>query len=184
MIYFAFCIYHLSTWSNFSFLHYFRWITFSTQSCLLLYFFCASLYSFCASLLYSLIMQISEEYSRHQMTKTHSRHRSFNSGFSLQHLHHLDVITASLGWSCCPHERSPPPEETDYGELSQSMCSQGGQKNTLQRPTKGFHEIFRYHPQLPRISGAEQIQVAWSCQTWSESLWNQKKRSDWAAQET
>ena len=36
----------------------------------------------------------------------------------------------------------------------------------------------------PLISGEEQRLVAWSCQTWSKSLWNQKKRSNWAAQET
>ena len=55
---------------------------------------------------------------------------------------------------------------------------------TFQRHTEGLHEIFPYHPKLPEISGAEQRRVTWSCQTWSESLWNQKKRSNWAAQET
>ena len=40
---------HLEVWSNFSFLHNFQWITFPTQSCLILY-------SFCASLLHSLNM--------------------------------------------------------------------------------------------------------------------------------
>ena len=39
------------------------------------------------------------------MAKTHRRHRRFNSGFSFQDLHHLDEITASLGWSS-PHENT------------------------------------------------------------------------------
>ena len=42
-------IYHLFIWSNFNFLNIFQWITLSTQSCLVLY-------SFCANLLHSLIM--------------------------------------------------------------------------------------------------------------------------------
>ena len=43
------CIYHLFVWSNLNFLHISQWITLSTQSCLVLY-------SFCANLLHSLIM--------------------------------------------------------------------------------------------------------------------------------
>ena len=43
------CIYHLLVWSIFNFLHIFQWITLPTQSCLVLY-------SFCANLLHSLIM--------------------------------------------------------------------------------------------------------------------------------
>ena len=43
------CIYHLFVWSNLNFLHISQWITFPTQSCLVLY-------SFCANLLHSLIM--------------------------------------------------------------------------------------------------------------------------------
>ena len=50
-------------------------------------------------------------HSLYHMAKTHPRHWSFNSGFSSQHLHHLDVTTASLGWSCCPYLRSPLPKE-------------------------------------------------------------------------
>ena len=42
-------IYHLFVWSNLNFLHLSQWITLPTQSCLVLY-------SFCANLLYSLIM--------------------------------------------------------------------------------------------------------------------------------
>ena len=42
-------IYHLFVWSNFNFLHNSLWTTLPTQSCLVLY-------SFCASLLYSFIM--------------------------------------------------------------------------------------------------------------------------------
>ena len=45
------CLYHLSVWSNFNFLHNSQWITFPTQSCLVLY-------SFCANLLHSLIMWV------------------------------------------------------------------------------------------------------------------------------
>ena len=43
------CIYHLFVWSNLNFLHIFQWITLPTQSCLVLY-------SFCANLLHSLTM--------------------------------------------------------------------------------------------------------------------------------
>ena len=43
------CIYHLFVWSNLNFLHIFQWIILPTQSCLVLY-------SFCACLLHSLIM--------------------------------------------------------------------------------------------------------------------------------
>ena len=37
------CIYHLFLWSNLNFLHISVWITFPTQSCLVLYSFCANL---------------------------------------------------------------------------------------------------------------------------------------------
>ena len=43
------CIYLLFVWSNLNFLHISQWITLPTQSCLVLY-------SFCANLLHSLIM--------------------------------------------------------------------------------------------------------------------------------
>ena len=43
------CIYHLLVWSNLNFLHVSLWIILPTQSCLVLY-------SFCAKLLHSLIM--------------------------------------------------------------------------------------------------------------------------------
>ena len=43
------CIYHLLVWSNLNFLHISQWITLPTQSCLVLY-------SFCANLLHSLII--------------------------------------------------------------------------------------------------------------------------------
>ena len=43
------CIYHLSVWSNFNFLHNGQWIILPTPSCLVLY-------SFCTYLLHSLIM--------------------------------------------------------------------------------------------------------------------------------
>ena len=43
------CIYHLFVWSNLNFLHNSQWISLPTQSCLVLY-------SFCANLLHSLIM--------------------------------------------------------------------------------------------------------------------------------
>ena len=43
------CIYHLFLWANLHFLHNSKWINLITQSCLVLY-------SFCASLLHSLIM--------------------------------------------------------------------------------------------------------------------------------
>ena len=37
------CIYHLFVWSNLNFLHISQWITLPTQSCLVLYSFCANL---------------------------------------------------------------------------------------------------------------------------------------------
>ena len=37
------CIYHLFVWSNLNFLHISQWITLPTQSCLVLYYFCANL---------------------------------------------------------------------------------------------------------------------------------------------
>ena len=43
------CIYHLFVWSNLNFLHSSLWITLPTQSCLVLY-------SFCANFLHSLIL--------------------------------------------------------------------------------------------------------------------------------
>ena len=43
------CMYHLFVWSYLNFLHISKWITLPTQSCLVLY-------SFCANLLHSLIM--------------------------------------------------------------------------------------------------------------------------------
>ena len=43
------CIYHLLAWSNLNSLHLSQWITLPTESCLVLY-------SFCANLLHSLIM--------------------------------------------------------------------------------------------------------------------------------
>ena len=43
------CIYHLFVWSNLNFMHISQWITLPTQSCLVLYY-------FCANLLHSLIM--------------------------------------------------------------------------------------------------------------------------------
>ena len=43
------CIYHLLVWSNLNFLNISKWITLPTQSCLVLY-------SYCANLLHSLIM--------------------------------------------------------------------------------------------------------------------------------
>ena len=63
-------------------------------------------------------------------------------GFSSQHLHHLDAITASLGQSCCPHEDHHLPKKLLYGELSQAKCSKGGQKkcfkDTLKVSMKSF----------------------------------------------
>ena len=37
------CIYHLFVWSNLNFLHVSQWIILLSQSCLVLYFFCANL---------------------------------------------------------------------------------------------------------------------------------------------
>ena len=45
------CIYHVSEWTNFNLLHNSHWITFLTQSSMVLY-------SFCVSLLHSLIIHL------------------------------------------------------------------------------------------------------------------------------
>ena len=55
---------------------------------------------------------LSAEDSWHHMAKTHLQHWSFYSGFSSQHLHHLNAITDLFDRSCCLHERLPPPKET------------------------------------------------------------------------
>ena len=49
VIYAGLCIYYLFVWPNLNFLHISQWITLPTQSCLVLY-------SFCANSLHSLIM--------------------------------------------------------------------------------------------------------------------------------
>ena len=53
-----------------------------------------------------------EENSWHHMAKKHPQYRNFNLCISSQHLHHLDTITTSLGWTCCLHESSLPPEKS------------------------------------------------------------------------
>ena len=63
------------------------------------------------------------------------------------------------------------PKKLLYGELSQGQAFPRRLEKALQRQTEGLNEIFRYSPYFLRISGAGQRQVAWSCQTKSESLW-------------
>ena len=53
-------IYHLFVWSNFNFLHNSQWISLPTQSCLVLY-------SFCANLRYSLMWLIVSSLSPHNL---------------------------------------------------------------------------------------------------------------------
>ena len=89
---------------------------------------------------------VSEEDSWHHMAKTYPRHQSFNSGFSSQHLNHLDAIPALLGWSCCPHERSLSPEETALWQTVSEQALLRRLKNALQRHIEGLYEIFRYRP--------------------------------------
>ena len=78
-----------------------------------------------------------------------------NSGFSSQHLHHLDATTASLVWSCCLHEKiTTSRRKLDNSELSQGKRCQGSQKKRF----KGTHwrfsmKSFRYHPYMSGISG-------------------------------
>ena len=62
------------------------------------------------------------------------------------------------------------PKKLFNSELSQGKLSQGGQKKALQSHTEGLYEVYQYRPELPGISDAGQRQVAWSCQTKSESL--------------
>ena len=86
------------------------------------------------------------EDSRHHMAKTHPRHRSFDSRFSSQRLHHLDAISASLGRSCCPHERSPPRKKQLFGELSRGKHNQGGLKKRFNDPLKVSKKSFSVTP--------------------------------------
>ena len=58
---FGSCIYHLFVWSNLNFLHYSQWITFPTQSCLVLY-------SFRINLLYYHVIIILKEKNNHRLT--------------------------------------------------------------------------------------------------------------------
>ena len=83
-----------------------------------------------------------EEDSWHHMAKTHPGHRSFNSGFSSQYLHHLDAITASLGRSCCLHERLPTPKETAIRRIVSGQAlprrAEKRYKDTLKVSLKSF----------------------------------------------
>ena len=100
--------------------------------------------------------------------------QSFNSGFSSQHLHHLDAITTSLGWLCCPHERSLPPKET---ALQRAVSGQA----LLRRPEK----ILQTHWRFPWNLSVSPL-IAWNiyCRTeiigmkLSSMEWNQKKCSN------
>ena len=78
--------------------------------------------------------------------KTHPWHWSFNLGFSFQHLHHLDAITASSGWSCCSYQRSPPPKKLLYSKLSQGKHSQGGLKKCFEDSLKVSMKSFGIVP--------------------------------------
>ena len=67
------CIYYLFVWSNLNFLHNSQWITFPTQSCLVLY-------SFCVNLLHSLIMWLIIS-----SLSPHNLHRLFCCILSIYH---------------------------------------------------------------------------------------------------
>ena len=75
------CIHHLFVWSNLNVLHISQWITLPTQSCLVLY-------SFCANLLHSLIMWLMVS-----SLSPHSLHLLFCCVLSILVLIHL-VLTA------------------------------------------------------------------------------------------
>ena len=53
------CIYHLFVWSNLNFLHNSRWITFPTQSCLVLYSLCSNLLHLFILFIYLFILLVS-----------------------------------------------------------------------------------------------------------------------------
>ena len=74
-------IYHLLAWSNFNFLHISQWITLLTQSCLVLY-------SFCANLLHSLMWLMVSSLS------PHSRHLLFCCVFSILAL--IELVLMAL----------------------------------------------------------------------------------------
>ena len=74
-------IYHLLVWSNLIFLHISQWITLPTQSCLVLY-------SFCANLLHSLIMWLIIS-----SLSPHSLHLLFRCVLSI-------IISIKILWTC------------------------------------------------------------------------------------
>ena len=113
-----------------------------------------------------------EKDSHHHMTKTYPRPWCFNSGFSSQHLPHLDAITASLGRSSCLYERSPPPKKNALQRTISEQALPRRAEKVLQRLTEGLHGNFWYWPELPGISDAGQRQVVWHCLMWSESQGN------------
>ena len=127
---------------------------------------------------------LSEEDTRHYMAQTHPRHRSFNLGFSSFLLQHLDAITVSLGRSCCPHERSPPPEETALRRTISGQALPRKPEKELQRHTEGLHDIFFITPKCLEYLAQNRDKWREVVKRGAESLWNQKKRSNGAALET
>ena len=97
------------------------------------------------SMAYTEAKPLSHEHSRHYMAKTPPQNWSFNSGFSFQHQHYLDAITASLSQSC-PHERSLPHEKTALWRTISGQALPSRPEKSIQRHTEGLHEIFRCHP--------------------------------------
>ena len=88
------CIYHFFfVCSNFNFLHISQWITLPTQSCLVLY-------SFCANLLHSLITRLMVS-----SQSPHNQHLPFCcvlllliKSFSHQFLYHTYIFIDASGW--------------------------------------------------------------------------------------
>ena len=91
------------------------------------------------------IKKLSYFHMTHQrkMAKTQPRHRSFNLGFSSQH---LDAITTSLGQLRCPHERFPPSEETNLRRTVSGQALPKMPGKALQRYTEGLHDFLRHRP--------------------------------------
>ena len=110
----------------------------------------------------------SEEDSRHHMAKTHtSPTPMFKSVFSSQNQHHLDAIEASLSaWKITASRRN---------------CSAA---NCLKEARKLFKDTLRVSMKSFGVTPNYLEYLRWSCQTWSESLWSKKGRSNWTTQET
>ena len=130
----------------------------------------------------------SVEDSRYHMAKTHPWHRSFNSSFSSQRLHHLDTIIVSVGRSC-PHKRSPPSEKIAQQQTVSGQTLPGRIEKVLKRhwmspwnlsvsPLITWNIWHRTETRGVKLSNVGRRSVK------PKKKKQKKKRCNWAAQET